>query len=445
MNENENRPASREGWYVVALLSLLYALSMIDRFALALLAGPIIKEFALSASQMGLLLGGGFALLYSVTGLPLAHMLDRHVRKYVLVGGVIIWSLSTILSAFSQNFLQLLLCRSGVAIGEAVLTPAAISLIADLFESRRRRLPISVYSSVSSLMVTGSFIVGAATLQIASAWSPSVGMEPWRITLLIVGAPGILVAVIFALTVREPARRREEGLAAPAGTASTAELAAYLRANWRFYLPFYLALGSMSTLLFAILSWAPTLLVREHGFSTAVAGYVFGLVGIVTGLAGTFLWPAIATRLDRVGSGDGFLLMILVCILIGSAGSFLAMTMGSRLILFVGLALAMATFPPVNTALSSLLIQGYGPTSMRARLIALNILVMNLFGYTIGPQFIGTYIDTPGNNISAGIALLAAGAGPIAALCLLIARRSFARAGEADRLSKLKASTASFS
>lgn len=415
----------RQSWYVVGLLSLLYALSMVDRFALALLAGPIIAQFALTASQMGLLLGVGFALLYSVTGLPLAHLLDRQVRKYVLVGGVTIWSLSTILSAFSQDFKQLLLCRSGVAIGEAVLTPAAISLIADLFDSDRRRLPISVYSSVSSFMVTGSFIVGAAALQLASAWVASMGMEPWRITLLIVGAPGIVMALIFALTVREPARRVEGN---SARSATSAELFAYLRANRGFYLPFYLALGAMSTLLFAILSWAATLLAREQGFSTADAGYVFGLVGIVTGLIGTFLWPAIASRIDRIGRGDGFLLMILACVVIGSVGSFLAMAMGSRLILFAGLALAMATFPPVNTALSSLLIQGYGPASMRARLIALNILVMNLFGYTIGPQFVGFYIDRPGNSISAGIAWLAVIAGPVAAFSLLLARRSFARA-----------------
>jgi MFS family permease len=425
-----DRASNRERWYIVGLLSLLYALSMVDRFALALLAGPIIEGFALSASQMGLLLGVGFALLYSVTGLPLAHMLDRHVRKYVLVGGVAVWSLSTIMSAFSHDFMQLLICRSGVAIGEAVLTPAAISLIADLFEHDRRRLPISVYSSVSSLMVTGSFIVGAAALQLATSWSAALGMAPWRITLLIVGAPGVLLAAVLALTVREPARRSEHGSTEQTRIASTGELINYLVENWRFYLPFYLSLGSMSTLLFAILSWTPTLLVREYGFSTADAGYVFGLVGIATGLAGTFLWPAIAMRLDRTRS-VGFISMILTCVIIGSLGSLFAMTIGSRLMLFTGLAVAMATFPPINTALSSLLIQGYGPASMRARLIAANILVMNLFGYTIGPQFVGAFIDAPyGKTISEGIAWLAAIAGPIATISMLLARKSFGLAGE---------------
>ncbi|BBD98426.1 MFS transporter [Sphingobium amiense] len=423
------RARNGSGWYVVGLLSLLYGLSIVDRFALALLAEPIIDAFALSASQMGLLLGVGFALLYSVTGLPLAHLLDRSVRKYVLAAGVAIWSLCTILSAFSQDFLQLLICRSGVAIGEAVLTPAAISLIADLFDQDRRRLPISVYSSVSSFMVTGSFILGAAALQVATSWSPSIGMAPWRITLLIVGAPGLVMALIFLLTVREPARHHDAGPLAQGG--STADLIAYLRANWRFYLPFYLALGSMSALLFAILSWSATLLAREHGYGTADAGYMFGLIGIGTGLVGTFLWPAIAARIDRKGRGDGLLHMILTCVVIGSLGSFLAMTVGSRLMLFVGLGLAMATFPPINTALSSLLIQGCGPAAIRARLIAINILVMNLMGYTIGPQFVGAYIDVPGNQISDAIALLAAVAGPVAAISLLVARRSFAPAGEA--------------
>lgn len=417
-------------WYVVGLLSLLYALSMVDRFALALLADPIIEAFRLSASQMGLLLGIGFALLYSATGLPLAHMLDRYTRKYVLVGGVTLWSISTILSAFTHGFLPLLICRSGVAIGEAVLTPAAISLIADMFDRHERKLPISVYSSVSSLMVTGSFIVGAAALQLATSMSGDMGLEPWRITLILVGIPGLVIAAIFAMTVREPVRRDEEG-AGTAISATTGELVRYLTANRGFYFPFYLALGSMSVLLFAILSWVPTMLAREEGYTTANAGYVFGLAGIVSGLVGTFLWPQLAARVDREGRGIGFLRMILACIIIGSLGSFVAMAFGVLALLFIGLALAMMTFPPVNTALSSLLIQGLGPASMRARLIALNILMMNLFGYTIGPQFIGAYVDAgEGQRISDGIAWLAAFAGPIAALCLYLAHRSFERTME---------------
>src|SRR3546814_9280666 len=112
-----------------------------------------------------------------------------------------------------------------------------------------------------------------------------------------------------------------------------------------------------------------------------------------TGMIGTFLWPQLAGRIDRNLSGIGFLRTILLCVVVGSAATLVAMTFGLVIALFLGLALAMMTFPPVNTALSSLLIQGFGPASMRARLIALNILVMNLFGYTIGPQVIGAYID----------------------------------------------------
>lgn len=421
-------PISRRGsWYVVGLLSLLYALSMVDRFALALLADPIIEAFQLSASQMGLLLGVGFALLYSATGLPLAHMLDRHTRKHVLVAGVTLWSLSTIASAFTQDFLQLLICRSGVAIGEAVLTPAAISLIADMFDPNKRKLPISVYSSVSSLMVTGSFIVGAAALQVAVVLSGSVDMAPWRITLILVGVPGLFLAALFALTVREPPRRDETGEGV-VRVATTREVVSYLREKWAFYIPFYLGLGSMSVLLFAIISWAPTMLAREEGFSTAEAGYAFGLVGIATGMIGTFLWPQLAGRIDRNLSGIGFLRTILLCVVVGSAATLVAMTFGLVIALFLGLALAMMTFPPVNTALSSLLIQGFGPASMRARLIALNILVMNLFGYTIGPQVIGAYIDADaGNRISDGIAWLAMVTGPISAVSLMIAHRNFGR------------------
>lgn len=417
-----------QAWYIVGFLSLLYGLSIVDRLALSLLAEPVMKSFALTASQMGLLLGVGFALLYSLTGLPLAHILDRRRRKYVVASGVAIWSASTLLSAFARDFPELLICRSGVAIGEAVLTPAAISLIGDLFEADRRRLPISVYSSISSLMATGSYIVAAAALEFATVQSAGSGMEPWRITLLILGLPGLVLAAIFALTVREPDRRNHRAPEGSAETVGAAQVWTYLRANLRFYLPFYAALGSISALLYSILSWAPTYVARAQEISTADAGYLVGLVGMIAGLAGTFLWPALADRIDRSRPQDGLPIVMIVCVALGSAGAFAAATAESRTELVAGLALAMMTLPPVSTVLSSLLIQRHGPASMRARLIAANVLMVNLVGYTVGPQFVGIYLDASADaSIGAAIAWLAVLAGPIAFVLFIVSRRTLSR------------------
>lgn len=415
----------RQAWYIVGFLSLLYGLSIIDRLALALLAEPVMKTFALSASQMALLLGVGFALLYSLTGLPLAHVLDRRRRKYIVAGGVALWSLSTLLSAFARDFPELLICRSGVAIGEAVLTPAAISLIGDLFEPDRRRLPISVYSSISSLMATGSYIVAAAALDLATQWSAGAGLAPWRLTLIIVGLPGLVLAAVFALTTREPQRRWTESDAGRAEPASAAEVWGYISAHRRFYLPFYTALGAISALLYSILSWVPTYVSQSQGLSTADAGYLVGLVGMIAGLCGTFLWPAAADRIQRARSRDGLLMVILACVVLGATGAYVAGAAETRFWLMTGLAMAMVALPPVSTVLSSLLIQRYGPASMRARLIAANVLMVNLVGYTIGPQFVGFYLDaSSGATIGGAIAWLAALAGPLALVMFFWSSRS---------------------
>ncbi|HBP1145598.1 MFS transporter [Pseudomonas plecoglossicida] len=148
-------------WYVVAVLAMLYAVSMIDRFVLSVVAQPVTESLGLTNTQMGLLLGAGFAILYSLSGVPIAHLIDKGNRKRIVACGVLFWSLMTAASAFTTDFTSLMICRAGVAIGEAVLTPAAISLIGDMFSRKDRALPTSCYMATSNIMATGSFLLGA--------------------------------------------------------------------------------------------------------------------------------------------------------------------------------------------------------------------------------------------------------------------------------------------
>src|SRR5580693_4273673 len=196
-------------WWTIALLGLLLAVSFVDRQILALLVNPIGKELGLSDTRLGVLYGAGFGILYSLAGLPLAQWLDRSARIRIVVFGVVAWSCATIAAGFASDYWTLLACRSGVAIGEAVLTPAAVSLIADMFAPDRRTLPTSLYTAVASLMGVGAFAVGGAAVDLATRLSPVVGLEPWRLTLVLVGAPGLLLAAILAFTGREPDRRED--------------------------------------------------------------------------------------------------------------------------------------------------------------------------------------------------------------------------------------------
>ncbi len=290
-------------WYTVGLMALLYVVSYVDRYILALLAAPVAKDLHLSDTQLGLLLGFGFAIVFCLAGLPLANWLDHKNRIHFVFAGVMIWSFSTLASAFATSFAWLLVFRGGVGMGEAVLMPATISLIGDLFKSGQRARPIAVFSALATLMGGGAFFLGAASISLAHlARSLGVEFPIWRLTFLILGSPGIVLGLVLLLSVSDP-KRTENDLGYT--EASTAELIAFLVRNWTFYVPFFLGLGLCAGISLGTVSWVPTLLVRAYKMDASSAGYAFGLACIPAGALGTFLWSAVATWVDRNGAGDG--------------------------------------------------------------------------------------------------------------------------------------------
>lgn len=418
--------APRGRWTTIAFVALLYALSMIDRFILSVLAQPVTASLGLTNVQLGLLLGAGFALLYALVGIPIAHFTDRGNRKRLVVFGVLFWSLTTIASAFATDFTTLLIFRAGVAIGEAVLTPAALSIIADLFPRDKRAFPTSVYMSVGNFMASGAFIAGAAALDAATALQGAVSLEPWRMAFVIVGLPGIVLALAMAAVVREPARVEEPG---SSDRATTRDAIAYLKANARTYAPFFLGTAAISTATLGLIAWAPTLLQRIAGVAPASASYIFGTIGVPATLAGTFLLPWLATRIDRHGRGDGVIIVLMACVALAPPAVIAAVLVPSLTALTAAFALAMFLLPSV-TVLTSFALQTLSPNRMRARMIALNFLAVNMFGYTVGPLVIATAADVWFEGPAAagyGLALLMGVAAPIAFVCYALARASFGR------------------
>lgn len=372
-------------WVAVVLLTLLFATSFVDRFILSLLADPIAQDLDLGDAQLGLLMGAGFSIMYSMAGLPLAHWIDTYKRRKLLLFGVVLWSTTTIASAFASGFLSLLVCRSGVAIGEAVLTPAAVSLIADYFIREKRALPMAVYSSVGAVMGTGSFIVGAYALDLAGSLTESFNMVPWRITLVLVGIPGLLLAICFFLFVREPERR----VSIDGGSQRTSflDFIYYLRKNWTFYFPFLLSGGILTIFGLGMPVWMPTILVREHGIDPSAAGYAFGFSTAPAGLAGIFFWPWLAMRIEKRRRNMGPPLALLIAACAALVIFPLAPRIDSTPVLLVWMAVAVmisgawAVLPVIG-------FQIFGPNRYRGRLAAMNLLSMNLLGFGVGPILI---------------------------------------------------------
>lgn len=405
-------------WTIVATLCALFALSFIDRYIPALLAEPISHTLTLTDKQMALLLGGGFSLIYSISGVPIARLIDHGERRRIVAVGVLLWSGCTMMSAFASNFPMLLILRAGVAIGEAVLTPAAVSMIADMFDRRERGLPTSLYISISGIMASGSFIVGAAILDFSTAYGATIPLEPWRLTMLLVGVPGLIFAAIIGLTLPEPRR------AVANDQADATNLLPFLRSHAGVFLPYYLAIGLTGMMSFAVISWGSTLLVRTVGLSPSVAGYYYGVVGVPMSLLGTFMWPWIATRW-REGSGRALFQTAAICVAIGGA-SLMALPFVTGLyglLACLGFA-AMSLFSIM--VMAALLVQRIGPPTLRGRLAALNLLSLNIIGYTSGPLIVAFVADgferTAG--IAHGMAAVALIAAPLAIIGFLIAARA---------------------
>lgn len=415
-------------WYVVALLAALFAVSFMDRFMLALVVDPVSKELGLGDGQMALLLGAGFAALYSLGGLPIAQILDQSERRLVLIGGVVLWSATTILSAYTTSFAALAVCRAGVALGEAVLTPAAVSLIADLFPREKRALPISIYSAVSSVMVTGALVIDGAALHFATEWMPLHGMVPWRFALVLLGIPGLVIASVILLTVREP-ERTASASASARDQISAAAFFSYLKRHWRFYLPYYVGLGLFAMYSFATVSWVPTLLIRRDGMDAATTGYLLGAVGAPSALLSTFLWPWLATRFEKRGHADGIVRAFLVSMIVAAPVFVLAPLASSPAFMLAGAGIAIGCLSSAGS-LTPMVVQSYGPNRMRARLMALGLLAINLVGYTLGPLIvvlISRHWPADKGALAYGLAGLGIISGPCGFAAMAVARRAVTR------------------
>ena len=198
------------GWLTVGLLTIAYVFSFIDRYVLGLLIEPIKADLGLTDTQIGLLLGPAFAIFYATMGLPLGWLADRKNRVKIVAVGIAVWSIATAASGLARNFTHLFIARMSIGVGEATLSPCAMSIISDSFPPEKRSRPIAVYTMALSVGAGFASLLGAGVL----TWAKSGGsitlpwlgeLMPWQATFFIVGLPGLILSVLFFL-LREPAR-----------------------------------------------------------------------------------------------------------------------------------------------------------------------------------------------------------------------------------------------
>ncbi|KFX69573.1 MFS transporter [Pseudomonas taeanensis MS-3] len=391
-NNNNGYPSNVRAWTTVAILMVAYVLSFIDRQILNLLVGPIRRDLLISDTQMSLLMGLSFALFYTVCGIPLGRLADTRSRRGLIAIGILFWSAATAACGMARLYWQFLICRIGVGVGEAALSPAAYSLIADSFPAERRATAISVYSMGVYLGSGLAFLFGGLVIKLASAQGdvllPIVGeVRPWQLIFLALGAAGVLFTLLM-LAVKEPARRGVgAGVVVP-----LADVGRYIRANKRTVLCHNFGFAGLAFAGYGSAAWVPTFFIRTYGWDAGQVGIVYGSIVAVFGCLGIVFGGRLADWMAKRGRSDANMRVGLYAA-IGAAPCVVAFPLMDEA-LWAVLLMAPTVFclsMPFGVAPAA--IQEIMPNSMRGQASAIYLFVITLIGLGIGPTAVALVTD----------------------------------------------------
>jgi predicted MFS family arabinose efflux permease len=407
------------------MLAILYVLSGVDRLIPAVIIGPLKADLGLSDVQIGLLIGSAFAFFYALLGLPLGRLVDHGNRYLMIFFGVLLWGLCTVGSGLVGTFRSLVLLRIGLSIGEAVLSPAAYSMIGDMLPPSQRSLAASLYSAAGTVGAGLTYVFGAAVIQVGehllkNGTGGELGIR--QLVFLCAGVPTVVFVLVFAFSVREPVRSAHGDTSAPGAN----QVLRYARRNFRLYGGMFAAAGLMQAIYAGFAAWGPEYLRRTFAWSIQDASYAFGLEALAAGVCGPMFVPMITRAVERAGRRDGIVLVSAVCSTLGAALQAAAVLRSSPLGFLVlygpGSCLTLGASANIMVAL-----QIIAPSRMRGTLVAALIMCMTLLGVGIGAPataLISAQLSPAGAGLGTALAILAGLAGFPPLLLLLWSRKS---------------------
>jgi MFS family permease len=421
-------PAPWRGWLLVALLALASIVSQFDRTVINLMVEPIKREFALNDTAFGALQGVAFGLFYVVACIPLGRAADNHSRKLIIGACLLLWSLFAIASGLARSYAQLFLTRIGVAVGEASLTPAGLSMLSDHFPPEKLGRPVSGFL-MSAPVGQGLAFIGGGSLLTGLAGSPLLetgllaGFEPWQAAFIIIGAPGLLLVPLFFL-VREPARRGSRGAVEEL---SIRETVAVIGGKWRALVPMFIGFAMVLLVAYSLAIWSPAFLQRTYGWNPAQIGLGFGLVLMIFGTTGVYVAGLASDWLSARGYPDAPLRVAGAGFAIAGVTGTLAPLMPTP---YLALALLAATlffgnmpFPCAATALQLIV-----PNRARAQISAVYVTFTTLVGLGVGPTVIGLmtdYVYQDPADIRYSISTVVAIAAPVMVVMMLLSLKPY--------------------
>lgn len=421
-NSQQNFPSAGRANYTLAVLLVAYVLSFIDRQILSLLVGPIRNDLGISDFQMSFLQGIAFALFYALLGIPIGRLADRGNRRKLIAAGIFLWSLMTAVCGLAKNYAMLFFARMGVGVGEAALSPAAYSILADSFPPARLARATSIFSLGITVGSGLAFIIGGKVVEMIAGMQPLTlpllgQLHPWQLTFFAVGLPGIVISLI-SLTILEPPRR---GLLQDAqGKVEAVPLSGvldFMRSRWRCYAAIFGGVSLLAIVGYGTMAWYPAFLMRTFDMPVGQVGLQFGLIYLIFGTAGSLCSALLSEWFSKRGYRDAnvrvMLLVAIAVILPAAVGPLMPSATLALLIVAPTTFLQNAYF---GVAVASL--QLIAPNQMRAMISAIFLFVANLLGMGVGPSAVAMLTDFVFQHdlaVRQSLAVLSAVAYPIAA------------------------------
>ena len=425
----EDWPSEKKGWYVTFVFLFAFIFSLIDRQILNLLVIPIQNDLLLSDTQISLLQGFAFVITYVLLSVPIGRLVDKFNRIKIMISGVVVWSITTFTCGLSRNFYELLFARMGVGAGEAALSPAAWSVLADYFRPERLSFPISIYLMGPYLGAGLAMILGAYVLDLTSGreaiYIPLIGsLAPWQITFIIVSLPGIIITGLL-LSVKEPKRKNIKSNSEKIPNWS--EVISFMLLNKRIYTSLHIATPFLVIMLYGLQAWSPTILVRVYDWELSDAGRVYGLIALFFGSTGVISGPFLSKVLKNLSISSSSLK---VCVLgVSLAGISISLLPFQNDSFYALICIAIASFCiPLPLSLVTTIMQEVTPNPMRGVVNGMYVVSTNVIGLAIGPFLVafGTdYIFNDPNLIAYSLSLVAVIVAPIGSILFCIGIKEY--------------------
>jgi MFS family permease len=399
MNKH-NYPSSQQAWYGVVILTLAYILSFLDRQLLSLVVTDVKSDLDLTDSQVSIILGFAFALFYTTMGIPIGRLADKKSRRTIIGIGITFWCFMTAATGIVKTYAQLFIARIGVGVGEATLSPSALSIISDYFPKEKRGTAMGFFNMGVSVGSGIALILGGQIVAYFADFPPIIlplvgQIYEWQALFIFIGIPGLLVALLMS-TIKEPSRKGKMTLVNESGSSSEEisikDTIRFIYQRKEAYGWLFLSMACSVLIGYAFLSWLPTMYIRSYNIGIPTITLWLGIAFLIGGPFGATMSGWLGDKLYKKYNNSSHVMLFAYSMIILTVAAVLVPLMPSyqtATLMFIPQIVTAAG----QTALAPVAMINITPNQLRGQVIAVYFFVISMTGYTLGPTSVALITD----------------------------------------------------